>query len=94
MTRPPQSVQDQIRSSSLSSKSNSLSELGDEYFHEYGREHLNALLAYAENENFVEDTPGLSQNAKVTTDHASPFNLATCVRPNILVLQPYRCARE
>lgn len=24
----------------------------------------------------------------------SPFNLATCARPNILDLQPYRCARE
>ncbi|CRL24932.1 Histidinol-phosphate aminotransferase [Penicillium camemberti] len=24
----------------------------------------------------------------------SPFNLATCARPNILALQPYRCARD
>jgi hypothetical protein len=24
----------------------------------------------------------------------SPFNLQTCARPNILQLQPYRCARE
>lgn len=24
----------------------------------------------------------------------SPFNLSTCARPNILALQPYRCARE
>ncbi|PYH92679.1 histidinol-phosphate aminotransferase [Aspergillus ellipticus CBS 707.79] len=24
----------------------------------------------------------------------SPFNLATCARPNILKLQPYRCARD
>ncbi|KAJ6094040.1 hypothetical protein N7467_002885 [Penicillium canescens] len=24
----------------------------------------------------------------------SPFNLATCARPNILQLQPYRCARD
>jgi len=24
----------------------------------------------------------------------SPFNLETCARPNILALQPYRCARE
>ncbi|KAJ5515039.1 Aminotransferase class I/classII [Penicillium fimorum] len=25
---------------------------------------------------------------------ASPFNLTTCARPNILALQPYRCARD
>lgn len=24
----------------------------------------------------------------------SPFNLETCARPNILALEPYRCARE
>jgi histidinol-phosphate aminotransferase len=24
----------------------------------------------------------------------SAFNLSTCARPNILALQPYRCARE
>lgn len=24
----------------------------------------------------------------------SPFNIETCARPNILALQPYRCARE
>ncbi|OAF61342.1 histidinol-phosphate transaminase [Pseudogymnoascus destructans] len=25
---------------------------------------------------------------------SSPFNLQTCARPNILALQPYRCARD
>jgi len=24
----------------------------------------------------------------------APFNLSTCARPNILQLQPYRCARD
>ena len=27
-------------------------------------------------------------------DHSSPFNLLECARPNILALQPYRCARD
>lgn len=30
----------------------------------------------------------------VMMKHTSPFNLSTCARPNILALQPYRCARE
>jgi hypothetical protein len=34
-------------------------------------------------------TPRLKMSAK-----KSPFNLQTCARPNILQLQPYRCARE
>lgn len=25
---------------------------------------------------------------------ASPFDLSTCARPNILALEPYRCARD
>ncbi|OBT91682.1 histidinol-phosphate transaminase [Pseudogymnoascus verrucosus] len=28
------------------------------------------------------------------TSSSSPFNLQTCARPNILALQPYRCARD
>lgn len=36
-------------------------------------------------------TPGTSFTMAPRT---SPFNLATCARPNILKLQPYRCARE
>jgi len=33
-------------------------------------------------------TNGTSQNAR------NAFNLQTCARPNILALQPYRCARD
>jgi hypothetical protein len=36
----------------------------------------------------------LSRSSKNMAPSKSPFDLQTCARPNILKLQPYRCARE
>lgn len=86
--QPP--VKHQARSDSLSSDSISLSEMNDEFFNGYGRDHVNALLAYAENDGSSEGNQDLNEIGR----RKIPFDLAACVRPNILALQPYRCARE
>lgn len=88
MAKPQPSV-NRVRSDSLSRDSIS-SEMSDEFFNGDGRDHVNALLAYAENDG----SPDRDHDPTVMAKGVSPFNLATCVRPNILALQPYRCARE
>ena len=98
MAMPHSFVKDQARSDSITSESVSLSDMGDDFFNQHGRDHVSAMLAYAENEpsseHSLEHSRERAQDPIVGANRILPFNLATCVRPNILALQPYRCARE